>query len=363
VTRFFDLLRNDPDPASPYGYNGVSFWSVQHHTPSIWLAVGNGTVSAPTGSISGSLFNDVDADGVRDPGEAPVAGRIVYDDTNGNFVRDGHEPFVTTASDGTFKLVDMAARTHTVRQEVPTGERQTSPADLQPNRVAVAVAQQVSGVAFGTTALGKVQGTVFDDKWGNGAKDPGTDTALRGWVVFADANHNAALDQGEIWTRSNRQGNYVLNLPAGSYDVRQIPSVAGVFRTTNPGLGYHPIDLFPGQALTKMFGNTTLTAISGFVYRDANRDGMKQGRETPLAGWRIFADLDGDGAWDANEDSALTDANGRYRLGTLAAGRYRIAVLQPKSWRATAPSPAVRRIALGSGGTTSNKNFGAIKIS
>jgi hypothetical protein len=361
VTRFYDDLRNDTDPASPFGYNGVSFWSVQHHTEDLWNAIGAGTLSAASGSISGTVFNDTNADGLQNLGETGVSGRIVYDDTNNNFVRDGNEPFATTNSKGAFTLLDRAAGTHILRQEAPNGTRQTAPIDLRPAAVEITTGQAATGVSFGTTALGKVQGSVFSDIAGNGAKDPGTDTPLRGWVVYADANHNGALDSGEIFTRSSRTGSYVLNLPAGSYDIREIDAIAG-FRTTNPGLGYHPIELAAGQALTKLFGKTALTAISGYVFNDKNHDGIKQGADVGLGGWRVFVDRDGDGVWDETEESTLTDAHGRYRFGTLPAGAYRLQVLQPKTWVPTRPNTGARKIKLASGGTTSNKNFGEMPI-
>ena len=359
ITRWFDLLRNDPDPASPFGYNGASFWSVQHHTPAHWLAIGNGAVAAATGSISGNVFNDVDGDGVRDAGEGGAAGRIVWDDTNGNAVRDGYEPFTTTDSQGNYKLVYRPAGAHTVRTEVANGLRQSAPLDLQPNVVVLANAQQAVNKSFGTTAMAKIGGAVFNDMDGDGAREAG-DPILR-WTVFADANKNGALDAGEISAVANTKGRYTLTLPAGSYDIRQVPSVAG-FRTTNPGLGYHTADLAPGQSLTKMFGNTTLTLIQGTVYRDRNKDGMFQGSvETPLAGWIIFVDRDGDGFFDNTEESTLTNSKGKYRL-TLAAGSYRIAVLKPKTWQTTLPAMGARRLTLASGQTTSKKDFGLVPI-
>ncbi|MEA2734645.1 MAG: hypothetical protein QOE14_1096 [Humisphaera sp.] len=359
ITRFFDLMRNDRDPASPFGWNGASFWSVQHHTSLHWTAIGNGTVAAASGAISGSVFNDVDGDGIQDPGESAVSGRIIFDDTNGNFVRDGHEPFTRTNSAGVYKLVYRPAGTHIVRQEVPTGLRQTAPADLQPNRFDMTTGQQIVGKNFGATALAKVSGSVFHDVDGDGAREAG-DPVLR-WTVYADANKNGILDAGEISTVANRKGAYALTLPAGSYDIRQIPE-GNVFRTTNPGLGYHPVDLAAGQALSKMFGNTTLILIQGTVYRDRNRDGAKQGAEAGLAGWIVFVDRDGDGVWDNNEESGVTNSRGKYRLDTLAAGSYRIQVLKPKSWQPTVPNTGARKITLAAGQTTSNKNFGFVPI-
>jgi hypothetical protein len=203
--------------------------------------------------------------------------------------------------------------------------------------------------------MAKVSGTVFNDTDGDGAKEA-PDTALR-WTVFADANKNGVLDAGELSTVANTKGNYVLTLPAGSYDIRQIQGAG--FRTTNPGEGFHAVDLAAGQALSKNFGNTTLILIQGTVYRDRNKDGVKQGIEVGLAGWRVFADLDRDGVWDDTEPSALTNSRGRYRLDTLGAGDYRIRVVQPKTWVATV---GTRRVTLPSGGTTSHKDFGVVPI-
>src|SRR2546421_7406989 len=128
ILSFFEDLRNDPDPASPFGYNGVGFWSVQHHTADHWLAIGTGTLSAPNGTISGVVFNDADGDGVKDFSEVGVSGRIVWDDTNGDGKRNVYEPFTRTNSSGSYTMPFMAGRTHFLRQEVARGWRAASPA-------------------------------------------------------------------------------------------------------------------------------------------------------------------------------------------------------------------------------------------
>src|SRR2546421_4827686 len=58
VATFIELLKSDQNPASPGGYRGVSFWSVQHHTDSIWQAVGAGTIGTTGGRVTGMVFND-----------------------------------------------------------------------------------------------------------------------------------------------------------------------------------------------------------------------------------------------------------------------------------------------------------------
>jgi hypothetical protein len=89
------------------------------------------TVAAPvtSGSITGVVFLDYNADGVRSPGEPALAGRTVYLDLNGNGALDPGEPTATTAADGSYALPNLAPGTYTVREvhpfpnELDTGSR------------------------------------------------------------------------------------------------------------------------------------------------------------------------------------------------------------------------------------------------
>ena len=104
--------------------------------------------------------------------------------------------------------------------------------------------------------------------------------------------------------------------------------------------------------------------ISGSIFRDINGNGIKDSSEAALAGWRVWVDLDGDGIFDTNEPSALTDATGKSRISSVSGGTYRIEAFIPSGWAATLPGSATRKITLANGlGTTSNKNFGAVPVS
>lgn len=51
VTDFANRIKNDTSPANPTGpYTGISFWSVQHHSASVWTAIGNVTTNAGAGA-------------------------------------------------------------------------------------------------------------------------------------------------------------------------------------------------------------------------------------------------------------------------------------------------------------------------
>src|SRR3954466_12869851 len=70
--------------------------------------------------------------------------------------------------------------------------------------------------------------------------------------------------------------------------------------------------------------------VSGVAFQDVNADGQgPQQGETGLAGWIVWADLDGNSAREATEPSASADENGRYALAPLAAGDYTLRIQRP----------------------------------
>lgn len=355
ITEFFNTLRNDVDPASPFGYNGVAFWNAQVHTPGIWLAITNGAIGGPTGTISGSVFNDADGDQVRDVGESGIAGRIVYDDTNHDGARQLYEPFAKTDSAGKYTLSYMAGRTHQIKQVVPGGLRQSVPAGTGALKVTMTNGQKVADVAFGTTNYALITGTVYNDLNADGAK-VSTEPVLAGRTVFIDANQNGVLDTGELSAITDSKGTYSISAPAGTYQLREIPPDG--FRITSPVSVFYTFSVAAGETTLKFFGNTSNVLISGTVFKDLNSDGIKGAGEGGLAGWRVWVDADGDGVFDTNEVNVLTDATGKYRINSIGGGTWRIQVAIPAGWAATIPGSAARKITIASGGTTSNKNFG-----
>lgn len=58
VTQFINLIKADTAAANIFGpYQGVSFWSTQHHTSSIWNAIGAATI----GGNNGTMLDNADA--------------------------------------------------------------------------------------------------------------------------------------------------------------------------------------------------------------------------------------------------------------------------------------------------------------
>lgn len=85
------------------------------------------------------------------------------------------------------------------------------------------------------------------------------------------------------------------------------------------------------------FGVFQLGRVSGLVYHDLNSNGTRDSGEPGLAGWRIYADANSNGRYDAWEAFADSDANGAYTLTGLRAGTVTLAeAMRQPGWSATA---------------------------
>ncbi|MCW8132581.1 MAG: DUF5060 domain-containing protein, partial [Planctomycetota bacterium] len=68
------------------------------------------------------------------------------------------------------------------------------------------------------------------------------------------------------------------------------------------------------------------TQISGFVFDDLNRNGVKDSGEIGLANVRIYIDANESNTWDPGEASVMTDATGKYVFNDLAVAQQRVAI-------------------------------------
>jgi hypothetical protein len=78
---------------------------------------------APTGSITGIVFNDSNGDGKQQRGKANLSGRRIYLDLNNDVARQSSEPQKTTDSNGRYRFDRLAAGLYCVRQVLPAGSR------------------------------------------------------------------------------------------------------------------------------------------------------------------------------------------------------------------------------------------------
>jgi hypothetical protein len=185
-----------------------------------------------TGSLSGVVFDDRNANGTRQTGAEPgLAGRAVYLDLNNNGVHDVAEPHRITDAGGAFRFDGLAPGLYKLRQSVPGGWRQTTPANGFGFTHVVVAGQEIANRRFGQTNRPLIGGRVFADLNGNGVPNGG-EGGLSGFRVFWDVNGNGRWSSDEPFVRSGLDGRFEFRtLPAGTYRFA-ITAIGGYSATT-----------------------------------------------------------------------------------------------------------------------------------
>jgi len=255
------------------------------------------TVTGAAGnSITGSVFNDANNNGVRDSGEIGLAGVIIYADLNKDGKLDPGDPSAATAADGSYTLSSLTSGTsYLVREVVPAGYAETAPIGYG-GMVTAAADHVVAGPVFGDVLLSTVpMDFSYLVKLARGYGKPGT---------FANGDLNG---DGNV-------GFQDLVILARNYSKRLTSWPV----TTSPSGG---------------------SSITGTVFNDANNNGVQDSGEMGLAGVTVYADLNHDSKLDPGDPSTTTAADGSYVLSGLTAGTtYTIREVVPAGYGETAPS-------------------------
>ncbi len=189
-------------------------------------------VLAQTGSVAGTVFNDIDGNGQRGDGEGALAGWTVFLDANADGVYNAEELSVTTDDAGNWLFADLQPQTVRIGLVLPGSYEVTSPVAGY-HDVAVAAGDVLTGRAFGVLALGAISGVQFDDLNGNGQQDAG-EQGLAGWTIFIDADSDGQLDAGERSTVTGLDGSYAFtDLRPGAYQIAQVAQDGWI--QTRPG--------------------------------------------------------------------------------------------------------------------------------
>jgi VCBS repeat-containing protein len=141
VDRIEDLPIND-DNASPYGELPVG----DNNQLVVMQSIeGNG-------EIAGVRFIDTDGDGVRDTGEAGVAGAVMYLDLDRDGVLDDNEPTTSTDANGAYRF-QVEPGEYLVRAQLPAGTHLTSEDAEDGFTVTVEIGVTHDGFNFGQVTL------------------------------------------------------------------------------------------------------------------------------------------------------------------------------------------------------------------
>ena len=247
-------------------------------------------------TVSGTVWNDTNGNGIRDAGESGRDG-VTVELFNATGTRVG---FTTSAGDGKYAFASQRPDTaYTLRVGPPVGlvvsardrgadDALDSDVDPRANALAIppiTVAQGTVVVDAGVTTAASVAGTRFIDVDGDGvrgANEPG----LVGALVWLDDNDNGLLDPGERSAVTADDVTYAFaGLTPQAY--RLLESAQDRWTITTP-LAARTLNLAPGQSLVGVdVGARTTTPARPFVpvgdVVDLRQTGLGYGLEPHIA--------------------------------------------------------------------------------
>jgi hypothetical protein len=312
------------------------------------------------GSISGTMWNDQNLDGIRQAGEPGLQGWQVFLDLNGNGAMDPTEPVQVTDVNGAYSFLNLQAGHYSVVEVVQSGWT-LSPGHLSKYEVTVNSAVNTVAPDFANGLIpppppAQITGQVWEDVNANTVKDPG-DPGLSGWTVFVDSNGNGVVDAGEPQSVTGLDGTYTIpGLGSGTMQVRLVLQAG--WAMSNPTTPLQTLFVSPGATINQPWGVSRVrnASISGNVYSDANHNGVRDVGERGLAGLTVYLDANNNGVLDAGETSVTTsadlfftpaiDESGNYSFTHLPGGTYTVRVILPATLAPTPADQAVHTVTL-----------------
>lgn len=253
-----------------------------------------------TGTITGTVFDDLDASGTKDVGEPGIANwelelsESLKDPVSGQ-----------TDENGLYAFGDIAPGDYDVDQVVGVGYTQSMPATGGYTGIAIdGFGTDDTGNDFGNFKMAQITGLVYLDSNQNATQDV-NEPALSGWEVKIGATADVTDESGYGFELT--PGIYSSALTVQSGWVQTSPASGGITDTVSSG------EVNSGNN----YGVFQYGTVNVLVYNDANKNGTQDEGETGAAGWVVSI---------ASVGADTTDANGAASFGNLNYGSYTVTI-------------------------------------
>jgi protocatechuate 3,4-dioxygenase beta subunit len=333
-------------------------------------------------SLAGFVYIDANNNGIREPGEPPLAG-VTVTLTGSNDLGDVNAT-TTTGADGSYQFGTLRPGIYTLIETEPGGFlRGRNAAGSLGGTVGV---DRLSNITIGTSANGvnynfaelvpaSLSGFVYMDADNNGVREAGE--PVLGGVTVTLTGRN---DQGDVrlTTTTAADGSYQFRgLRPGVYTLTETEP-AGYLRGRNAvgsaggtlgGNDLSQITLNMGVNGTEYdFAELLPASLAGFVYVDADNNGLRRSGEQGVGGVTIT--LTGRNDQGNCVMTTTSGADGSYQFRTLRPGVYTLTETEPSSYLrgkttagslgGTAGSSDISAISVAVGAGGSNYNFGEL---
>lgn len=290
-------------------------------------------------AVGGTKFEDLNANGVRDPGEPPVAGVTInlFPGTSPN--PTGASRTAVTDANGNFLFTNVAAGPFFLVETPPAGFTPTVPiAGFIPGSLSAGGSSLDNLFGnFRGLLTGSISGVKFLDTNGDGIRNDG-EGPLAGVTITLSgpAGFSRSVQSGIDGTWS------FVGVTFGTYTVAEtLP--AGYEQTAPPPPGTLTATLNVAQFNVSglLFGNRALSSpatISGTKFIDTNGNGVRDAGEPGGSGVTIRLQSATPGAGTSTQTT--TAADGSFSFTGLAPGSYVISEVVPIGFIQTAPGGA-----------------------
>jgi len=305
------------------------------------------------GAVAGQVYEDVNGNFLRDAGEPGLDGRTVelVDPAGGVVQATLQTASVDLNGDGTidpateaglYVFTDLSPADYDVRLGLAAGWL-LPPSGPAVYSLTLSSGEQAGVADFASVRASSISGVAFQDLDGNGARSPG-EPGLNGVTIeLIDPADGQVLQS----LQTVDDGGYAFeDLLPGTYAVREA-AYAG-WMVTGPATGTYTQALIPGTLMMDQdFGNQALPGqIRGQKYNDIDANGIHDAGEAGLDGWTIelvdsasgivvdtqvtaSIDLNGDGVIDPEIEAGL------YAFGGMTEGEYDIRETPQVGWVST----------------------------
>jgi VCBS repeat-containing protein len=344
--------------------------------------------STVAGSLSGTVWNDLNNDGIRDQDastgdyvEPGIPDWTVYVDINGSGELDttpdgALEPFAITDATGHYSFASLPTGDYLLAQVFPAGWQTSEEIDaVQSISVEAGVSTVANDFAAFTVQNGSISGIAWNDLNRNGVRDTdalgvASEPGLAGWTIFLDLDGNGVAGASEPQTTTDSAGAYqFLDLQIGEYEVIQVVptgwEVASLHSENYSVRVYSGLDTRCPDFANYDAALAPPASVSGVVWDDQDGNGIRnydagadRFLEPGLAGWTVFLDANRNHLLDAGEQQVTTDADGKYTLSAVPIGTALIGEVLLTGWNATAPVSGFRAMTVRSGQEYAGVDFG-----
>jgi uncharacterized surface anchored protein len=342
-----DSAGTDGGTVGPVGTNAISNINLDANETGDDNATGYDFASILPSTIAGNAYYDVNGNGVdnSEPGIGSVTVTLTGTNDLGQTVTDN----TTTALNGTYSFTGLRPGDYSVTAMTPATYTPDSAANAG-SLGGTASANEVASVVimtgntgtnynFGYVQPATLNGTVYDDLNDNGVYD-GSDTGIAGVTVTLTGSDNMG-DSVSVTTTTGSNGSYSFTgVFPGTYDITETPPAgylpgavtAGSLGGTTASYATDNIAVSSGQTGNNYnFGEVQPSTLSGFVYNDANDNGVQDGGESGIAGVTITLT----GTNDLGQSVSVTTttaSNGSYSFAGLRPGTYGLTETPPAGY-------------------------------